>query len=164
VTAAHVVAGEKDTVVQPVESGRELGARVVALDSRNDVAVLRVPGLTARPLVLVDPVPGAPVALVGYPHDGPLDSKAGRIGRTAAVVSRDAFGHGPVVRTVTALGGLIQHGDSGGPAIDQQGRVQSTVFAARSGSSGGFGVPATPVRHALERAGTDSVSTGPCAP
>ena len=163
VTAAHVVAGEKDTVVQPVETREKLRARVVALDSRNDVAVLRVAGLAARPLVLIDPVPGAPVALVGYPLDGPLDAAPGRIGRTAAVVSKDAYGRGPVLRTVTALGGHIRHGDSGGPAIDGQGRVQSTVFAARRGSSGGYGVPAAAVRRALARAGDDPVSTGVCA-
>src|SRR5439155_17274048 len=124
---------------------QKLRASVVSLDSRNDVAVLRVPGLVARPLVLTDPVAGAPVALVGYPLDGPLDAAAGRMGRTATVASKDAYGHGPVLRTVTALGGHIRHGDSGGPAIDRQGRVQSTVFAARRGSSGGYGVPASAV-------------------
>src|SRR5207253_9400557 len=54
VTAAHVVAGETDTTVTTV-SGRTLGAQAVAFDPRNDVAVLRVPGLSARPLRLADP-------------------------------------------------------------------------------------------------------------
>ena len=162
VTAAHVVAGETDTVVQS-ETRRELPAHVVSLDARNDIAILRVEGLAVRPLVLIDPVPGAPVALVGYPLNGPLDATPGRIGRTATVVTKDAFGHGVVLRRVTALGGHVQHGDSGGPAIDSQGRVQSTVFASRRVSTGGYGVPASVVRRALARAGSDPVSTGSCA-
>src|SRR4029078_11088674 len=44
VPAAHVVAGEQDTTVTTL-FGETLGAEAVAFDSRNDVAVLRVPGL-----------------------------------------------------------------------------------------------------------------------
>jgi S1-C subfamily serine protease len=162
VTAAHVVAGEHDTVVQQAGSTARLAARAVAVDARNDVAVLRVPDLRARPLRLVDPVEGAAVALVGYPHNGPLDAAPGRVGRTATLAGDDAYGRGPVLRTVTALGGRIEHGDSGGPAIDAQGRVEATVFASRRGSNGGFGVPAAAVRRALARV-RRPVSTGPCA-
>ena len=44
VTNAHVVAGMTDARVDRGE-GEQLDARVVAFDPRNDVAVLRVPGL-----------------------------------------------------------------------------------------------------------------------
>src|SRR5207253_1668634 len=93
VTAAHVVAGEHDTAVQLFGTGSALRAIPVAVDARNDVAVLRVPGLTARPLRLVDPQPGAAVALLGYPGDGPFDAKPGRIGRR--VGSRPAASRPP---------------------------------------------------------------------
>jgi S1-C subfamily serine protease len=56
----------------------------------------------------------------------------------------------------------VRHGDSGGPAIDRNGRVQSTVFAARIGSSGGYGIPAALVEAQLEKA-QGPVSTGACA-
>ena len=121
VTAAHVVAGEEDTTVTPF-SGRPLRARAVAYDTRNDIAILRVPGLTARPLRFVDPTLNAPVAIVGYPHDGPFDSVPGRIGTTANVLSDDSYGNGPVTRTVTSLSGDVEHGNSGGPAVDAAGR------------------------------------------
>src|ERR687888_1607883 len=75
VTAAHVVAGEDDTTVATL-SGGTLRAEAVAYDSHNDLAVLRVPGLASRPLRLVDPVGGTPVAIVGYPKNGPLDAVA----------------------------------------------------------------------------------------
>ncbi|HKD33958.1 MAG TPA: MarP family serine protease [Gaiellaceae bacterium] len=161
VTAAHVVAGERDTTVTPLP-GPTLPAQAVAFDSHNDVAVLRVPGLAARPLPFVDPRPGASVAIIGYPENGPFDAVPGRIGSTATVLSQDAYGNGPVERKVTSLSGAVRHGDSGGPAVDASGAVQTTVFAARSTGGGGYGVPASLVRRALSRA-TVPVSTGPCA-
>src|SRR5438105_1767391 len=160
VTAAHVVAGEHDTSVDVPRSSSALHATPVAVDARNDVAVLRVPGLSVGPLRLVDPVPGAAVAILGYPGDGPFDAKPGRIGRTATVLSQDAYGRGPVARTITSIRGVVRHGDSGGPAVDSSGHVQTTIFAARVGSTGGYGVPSSAVRLALAGA-RGPVSTGP---
>jgi S1-C subfamily serine protease len=163
VTAAHVVAGQRSTYVVQSQSDRRLRAQAIAFDSTNDVAVLRVPGLRARPLPTVDPQPGAPVAIVGYPLNGPLDAEPGRVGRTARVLTDDAYGRGPVRRTVTSLGGEVRHGNSGGPAIDTQGRVELTVFAARVGGDGGYGIPTEIVRAVLASA-RNPVSTGDCAP
>ena len=162
VTAAHVVAGQDDTLVA-LESGARYRAHAVAFDRRNDVAVLRVDGLDARPLPLVDPRPGAAVAVLGYPENGPFSATPGRIGRTAVVPSEDAYGRGPVLRAITALSGRVRHGDSGAPAIDAEGAVETTVFAARRGSRAGYGVPTEAVQRALDEAG-GPVSTGGCAP
>jgi S1-C subfamily serine protease len=163
VTAAHVVAGEETTYVVQSQSTQRLTAQVIGFDSKNDVAILRVPGLTARPLATADPDSGASVAIVGYPLNGPLDAEPGRIGRTATLLADDAYGKGPVKRTVTSVGGTVRHGNSGGPAIDTQGRVQLTIFAARVGGEGGYGIPTAVVRSVLESA-RGPVSTGPCAP
>ena len=163
VTAAHVVAGERDTGVEiPGLSGVH-AADVVAFDPHNDIAVLRVQQRASFALPLVDPQPGAAVAVVGYPEDGPLQSTPGRIGRTAVALTQDAYGNGPVERTITALSGDIRHGDSGTPAIDANGAVEATIFAARLGTTGGYGVPSSVVRRVLDFAGTASVSTGSCA-
>jgi hypothetical protein len=164
VTAAHVVAGEHDTGIQIPGSSSLDRVDVVAFDSHNDVAVLRLRGPAAQSaLPLADPQPGAAVYIVGYPEDGPLQGTPGRIGPTAVELTQDAYGNGPVSRTITAVGGTIRHGDSGGPAIDASGAVESTIFAARIGSPGGYGVPASVVRRALDSAGGASVSTGACA-
>ena len=159
VTAAHVVAGEDDTTVS--FAGGTLPARAIAFDPHNDIAVLQVPGLTLQPLRLVDPRPGTPVAIVGYPENGPLDAVPGRVGGTSAVFAGDAYGR-PARRTVTSLSGNIRHGDSGGPAVDASGAVEATIFASRLGGPGGYGVPASIVRRDLGTA-RGSVSTGPCA-
>lgn len=163
VTAAHVVAGEDDTRVQIQNVAGLQAAQVVAFDVHNDVAVLRVPGVHEQPLAAAQPQDGAAVAIVGYPENGPLTETPGRIGRTSTVLTQDAYGRGPVSRSITAVAGNIRHGNSGGPAIDRQGRVQATIFAARIGASGGFGIPADVVRSALDSAGQRPVSTGACA-
>ena len=163
VTAAHVVAGERDTSVVAPGSAQRLDAQVIGFDSKNDIAVLRIHGLGAPPLALADPEEKRPVGIVGYPLNGPLDVEPGRIGRTDRVLTDDAYGHGPVERTITSLAGVVRHGNSGGPAIDSDGRVQATVFASRVGSTGGYGIPAEVVRKVLADA-HEPVSTGPCAP
>ena len=63
---------------------------------------------------------------------------------------------------MTSLSGDVRHGDSGGPAVDASGAVETTVFAARVNGSGGYGVPASVVRRELAAA-RGPVSTGPCA-
>jgi uncharacterized membrane protein required for colicin V production len=149
VTAAHVVAGGKGIL----DAGHR--ARALVVDRHDDIAILSVPGLHAQPLELADPVPGTSVAILGYPENGPFDARAGRIGSTADVIDDG------VLRQVTAVSGLVRHGNSGGPAVDASGAVQTTIFAARVGSSGGYGIPAARVRHALAAA-TRPVSTGSC--
>jgi S1-C subfamily serine protease len=162
VTAAHVVAGESDTVIDlDASTGERLRARAVFFDSKNDIALLRVPGLRARPLATADPVPGEAVAILGYPENGPFDAVPGRLGETVTVLTQDAYGRRPVRRTVTTLRGRVRHGNSGGPAVNASGQVTTTVFAARIGASGGYGVPTSIVRDAL-RSATRPVSTGPC--
>jgi S1-C subfamily serine protease len=161
VTNAHVVAGIETPRVDSIGGGI-FDARVVVFDSQNDVAVLRVPGLHGKPLALADPARGASVAIVGYPENGPLRRTPGRLGGTADILSRDAYGRGPVRRQVTALRGAVQPGSSGGPGIDAQGRVRTTVFARRPRETGGYGIPAALVRKALSEVGTRSVVPTDC--
>ena len=163
VTNAHVVAGMKDVRVDR-QDGEYTDAVVVAFDPKDDVAVLRVPGLEARPLRAVDPAQGEAVAILGYPENGPFTATPGRIGQTSAVLTEDAYGRGPVRRSITTIRGVVRHGNSGGPAVDSQGRVRTTIFAARQGSAtpSGYGVPTERVREELAAAGGRAVSTGPC--
>lgn len=162
VTAAHVVAGQHDTVVE-LQSGGRLPADVVTFDRKNDVAVLRVKDLGLRALELASAKPGEPVAVLGFPENGPFTVTPARIGRTSVVLAEDAYGSGPVTRTITSLRGRVRHGDSGAPAVDADGAVQTTIFAARLGAVGGYGVPADVVREDLDAA-AGPVPTGKCAP
>ncbi|HEU5207124.1 MAG TPA: MarP family serine protease [Gaiellaceae bacterium] len=158
VTNAHVVAGISKPRVD-TETGRGFVSTVVAFDATNDLAVLRVPGLGATPLVLAPPARSTPVALVGYPQNGPLTRTPGRLGGTANVVSRDAYGRGPIRRQMTTIRGAVQPGSSGGPGVDAQGRVRTTVFARRPRETGGYGIPADLVRKVLAQAGEPVAAT-----
>jgi S1-C subfamily serine protease len=162
VTNAHVVAGEDDTTVK-ADGGDELDAQAIGFDPHNDVAVLRVAGLDAPPLPGHPQADaGEPVAILGFPEDGPYRAVAGRLGPTRTVISQDAYGNGPIKRRMTSLRGRIRSGNSGGPVVDDQGRVVATVFAATTqGPKGGFGVPTGVVSSDLSAA-DHPVDTGPC--
>lgn len=167
VTNAHVVAGEHDIAVQPDGHAPGLPAQAIDFDPHDDIAILRVHGLAARPLGMVPgSKPGTAAAILGYPQDGPFDAEPGRIGDTTEVRTQDAYGNGPVTRTITSLRGRVRPGNSGGPMVDANGRVMATVFAAITNSSGGgFAVPNSLVRAELAnaRAHEHAVGTGQCA-
>ena len=165
VTNAHVVAGQDDTIVEMGGQPPQYEARAVHVDAKNDLAILRVTGLEAPALKLApDPGTGTSGAILGYPQNGPYDVRAARLGVTREVVSQDAYGRGPVRRTMTAFRGLVRSGNSGGPVVGANGRVVTTVFAATTGGGqrGGYGVPNAVVRRALSSLGQETVSTGPC--
>jgi S1-C subfamily serine protease len=161
VTAAHVVAGDHSMTVAVPNAGT-YHAVAVGFDPHNDVAVLRVRGATATPLRSAEPRPGTPVAILGYPNNGPLSAIPGRIGTTATVLTRDAYGRGPIERMITAVAGHVHHGNSGGPAVDANGIVRATIFAARLGSPTGYGIPTSIVAQDV-RGAQRPVSTGSCA-
>jgi S1-C subfamily serine protease len=165
VTNAHVVAGQEDTTVQLGGQGDRHQATAIAFDPRNDIAVLSVDGLGGHALELSDAVrSGTQAAILGFPENGPYDVRAGRVGATRTVLTQDAYGRGPVQRSLTTLRGLVRPGNSGGPMVDTRGRVVTTVFAATRGGgpAGGFGVPNSIVRRIVQNASAP-VSTGPCA-
>ena len=80
VTNAHVVAGISRPIVDR-RGKKSVQASVVAFDAQNDIAVLRARGLRGAPLALADPERRVPVALVGYPGNGPLGGHPGAPGR-----------------------------------------------------------------------------------
>ena len=165
VTNAHVVAGEHDTTVQPMGLGPRYSAQAVWFDPRNDVAILRSSGVANLSPLRQDV--GAPSgrsgAVIGYPQNGPLDIQPARIGPTVTALSQDAYGRGPLRRKITTMRGLVRPGNSGGPLVDGDGRVLTTIFASSvsSGEHAGYGVPDSVVRDALARA-RGPVDTGPC--
>jgi S1-C subfamily serine protease len=165
VTNAHVVAGQDDTTVQVAGEGTRHDAEAIWFDSRNDIAILRVSGVSGVRVLRLDvnEEPGASAAVLGFPENGPYTVAPARLGDTRTLLTQDAYGRGPVRRRVTLLRGEVRSGNSGGPLVDAQGDVVATIFAATAdGSDSGFGVPDSIVRDALARA-DESVDTGPCA-
>ena len=165
VTAAHVVAGEHAMTVA-IPDARTYHARRLRrrFDPRNDVAVLRVLGATATPLRDAEPTPGTPVAIVGYPDNGPLTADAGTHRHDLdRIHPRCVRTRARRPRTITAVAGRIRHGNSGGPAVDARGVVRATIFAASVGSPTGYGVPPSIVEAGAAASAQRPVSTGSCA-
>ena len=166
VTNAHVVAGQDDTTVQVGGEGARLDAEAIHYDPRNDLAILSAPGAAGAPALQVDDsaAAGTPGAIVGFPLDGGFTAAPGRLGETITARTQDAYGRGPVKRRITLVRGLVQQGNSGGPMVDAQGQVVTTIFAAAEGdaSGAGYGVPDEVVAEALAGA-AEPVDTGACA-
>jgi S1-C subfamily serine protease len=166
VTNAHVVAGEAATRVQPEGVGRALRAEAVLFDAKNDIAVLRVRKLGLTPLPLASPRSGEPAAVIGFPQNGPLDVRPARTGDTGYVKSGDAYNEALVRRIVTSFRVFVRPGNSGGPAVNADGEVVSTIFASRADASNvGYGIPSQVVQRHLRVAAErkEPVSTGGCA-
>ncbi len=169
VTNAHVVAGQEDTGVQLVGQGDPLAADVVSFDQVNDLAVLRVRDLDLTPLKTVSAVnEGTAAVVLGYPENQGFRPTAARYSDERRVKGEDIYGRGDHERRVSSFRGRIHHGNSGGPVVDGNGRVLSTVFAATVGEkvAGGYGIPNDLVLAAVRRAGAvppdKRVLTGAC--
>jgi Trypsin-like peptidase domain/Colicin V production protein len=165
VTNAHVVAGQDDTTVQVDGEGPGLDAEAIWFDPRNDVSILRVPGVSGLPSLPmnVNADSGTAGAVLGFPENGPYTVAPARLGSTSTVITQDAYRRGPVERAITSIRALVRPGNSGGPVVDRSGRVLATIFAAATRRRRtGYGVPDTLVRDALQKA-RGTVDTGPCA-
>ncbi len=168
-TNAHVAAATASMNVRI--QGRGSGHRATAIwfEPKNDIALLRVPGLRGkRALKLVrDPKATTIGAALGFPG-GSHRILPARIGDTTAKYRgridysglskefpENLFGR--LVTTFLAPGAAP--GSSGGPIVDRQGRVLATIFGG--GAVSAVAVPNRFVRSALRRA-KRPVSTGGC--
>jgi S1-C subfamily serine protease len=162
VTNAHVVAGATDTTVT-TQDGVELDATAVYYEPQNDLALLRVAANLPTLKVAEGNSEGEEAAVLGYPENGPYTVTPARVGETRSTVSEDSYGRGPVERTITALGGDVRSGNSGGPLLNSKGEAVGVVFAATtSGPKGGFAVPVAEVTEAIHHVSAGEVSTRAC--
>lgn len=164
VTNAHVVAGEDDTRIE-TRDGTEFGAVAAVFRPRDDLAILRVPGLPLEPLPLADaPEAGTPGAVAGFPGVGEFTLAPARLGTTGLVSSQDSYGRGPIEREMTSFRGKVENGNSGGPVISDEGEVLTTVFASTLNAerAEGLGIPNSVVARRLRHSGGES-GTGDCA-
>ncbi|MBC2932433.1 MarP family serine protease [Nocardioides sp. zg-1228] len=128
-TNAHVVAGVTRPEVEV--AGSSVTATVVLYDADLDVAVLALPDTGSSPLAFdTQAEPRDPVAVLGYPQDGPYAVASGRIRSEQRLRSPDIYGEGTVIRQVFSLRALIRPGNSGGPIVTSAGDVAGMVFAA----------------------------------
>lgn len=170
VTNAHVVAAADAITVQLRGTGPAREATPIWYDPANDLALLRVPELEGTPALPIvrNPQAGASGAALGFPA-GERDIRRARLGPTTRErrgtlenqLALPGFVDELRGRLVTTFRGNSEGGSSGGPVVDTEGRVLTTVFGG-GGLASGLGVPNRFVREALREAGPP-ISTGPCA-
>jgi S1-C subfamily serine protease len=166
-TNAHVVAGLTDPVVV-APNGTTLHATTVLFDPNLDIAVLHVPNLGVRPLVLDDqPMPRDTAGVVlGYPRGGPLVARPSVVLDDITAVGRNIYGTGNTTREVYVVEGALRPGNSGGPVVAADGTVLGVVFAKSATYTDiGFALTSADVRReALSAEGrTAPTSTGACS-
>jgi S1-C subfamily serine protease len=167
-TNAHVVAGVDDPEV--IVGDDTTDARVVFYDSDLDVAVLEFDSGAIPVLPFTAPgdpaQPKDPIAILGYPQDGPFDIETGRIRAKQTLRSPDIYGDGAVIRDVFSIRGLVRPGNSGGPIVDSAGQVAGVVFAASvTDEDTGYALTADQVRDAADEGSVSNTeqSTEGCA-
>ncbi len=163
-TNAHVVAGVDDPEVLLGESS--VPAEVVYYNPDIDVAVLALDsGATPHLTFDREAEAQAPVAILGYPQDGPYDVQPGRIRAEQRLRSPNIYNRGTVIREVYSLRGLVRPGNSGGPIVSSAGDVVGVVFAASvTDDETGYALTADQVSQSAATGITNDaeVSTGDC--
>ncbi|KKT77541.1 MAG: Trypsin domain protein [Candidatus Giovannonibacteria bacterium GW2011_GWC2_44_8] len=159
VTNKHVVQDQSASYTIILKSGKNVGAKVLALDPIKDIAVLKVEDLPAG----------------GYPFIHLGDSSGLKVGQTVIAIG-NALGEfqntvsvgviSGLSRTITASGGFsgpevlaqaiqtdaaINPGNSGGPLLDLSGRAIGINSAVAQGAENiGFAMPIDSVKKAIE--------------
>lgn len=130
VTNAHVVAGMRYPFVE-TSNGERMRAQVTYFDPSLDIAVLEISdaGLTPLSFAANEPATGVEAVALGYPGGGEYTASPSRILEHFTAISRDIYGERETRRSVYALQGNIQPGNSGGPVLDRSGQVIGTIFA-----------------------------------
>jgi S1-C subfamily serine protease len=157
VTNQHVVDGAEEVVVRL--RGRRVRARVLGSDASTDLAILRLPRERAdslRTLPLgrsADVRPGDTAIAIGNPFGLARTLTAGVV---SAVGRRITAPDGARIRDAIQTDAAVNPGNSGGPLLDERGRVIGVIAQSR-GDGLSFAVPIDTLRRIsgdLERRGS----------
>lgn len=153
ITNRHVVDGASEIQIDTWD-GHSGDATSVDASVYEDLAVLTVP-VPIPSVVPVERAPahaGEPVHVVGFPEGGPYTVTSGRI---IDIVHDDSLGPGAIIRT----NANVEHGNSGGPLIDDRGRVVGVVYAIQTSTGYGLAIPTATLRSVLDdAAGLEAVT------
>jgi putative serine protease PepD len=151
VTNQHVVDGAQSVSVQ-FWNGKSYTAHVVGTDASTDLAVLKVdaPASQIFPLTLADSskvAVGDPVVAIGSPFGLQETVTSGIVSALhRQMTSPNDFAIDDSIQTDAA----INHGNSGGPLLNAQGKVIGVTSQIESDSGGsdgvGFAVPSNTIR------------------
>ncbi|HWB55700.1 MAG TPA: trypsin-like peptidase domain-containing protein [Gaiellaceae bacterium] len=150
VTNAHVVDGAQSVSVR-FSDGSSHDATVVGVDASTDLAVIKVdaPSSLLAPVALGDSdavTVGEPVVAIGSPFGLEETVTSGIV---SALHRQMSSPNGFTIDDAIQTDAAINHGNSGGPLLDSQGRVigvNSQIESESGGSDGvGFAIPSSTV-------------------
>jgi putative serine protease PepD len=161
VTNEHVIDGASSVSVK-LPDGSTWKATVVGSDTSSDLAVLKIsaPAAKLTPLVLADSSAvqvGDGVVAIGNPFglDGTVTS-----GIVSAVDREISAPDGTPIEGAIQTDAAINHGNSGGPLLNLQGKVVGITSQIQSESGGnegvGFAIPSNTIRSIADQL----ISTG----
>ena len=145
VTNRHVTDGGSDLEVETWD-GRPVGVSVAGVATINDLSLIFLDGTLPMhsSLAVEDPPPGTRVRAVGFPNGGQLRITSGHI---LDYVDGAPFGEsGQVIRGDFP----IHHGNSGGPLLDNSGRVAGIVFAIETDNGRSLAIPQSRLRTLID--------------
>src|SRR5437764_5860440 len=147
-TNAHVVAEFDDVNVRLADSKREFKAKVIGVDKRSDVALLKVDAQDVSTAKLGDSSklePGDWVAAIGSPFGFANTITAGIVSAKGRSLPDEMYV--PFIQTDVA----VNPGNSGGPLLNLQGEVVGINSMIYSGTGGYMGVSfAIPIEVAMD--------------
>lgn len=147
-TNAHVVLDSDDVTVRLADNKREFKAKVVGLDRRTDVAVLKIDATDLPTVTLgnsADLKVGEWVAAIGSPFGFSNTITAGIVSAKGRTLPDESFV--PFIQTDVA----VNPGNSGGPLLNLKGEVVGINSMIYSGTGGYMGVSfAIPIEVALD--------------
>ncbi|MCU4118773.1 trypsin-like peptidase domain-containing protein [Variovorax sp. N23] len=146
-TSAHVIRSVDDIQVR-LDDGRRFRARVVGIDARSDVGVLKIAATGLPTAVMGDSsqvATGDWVAAIGAPFGFHGSFTAGVVSATGRFLN--GAGEIPFIQTDVA----INPGSSGGPLFNSRGEVVAINALIYSGNGGFMGISfAVPINLALK--------------
>jgi S1-C subfamily serine protease len=138
----------------------------VHFDPVHDIAVLAVEGLDVRPLPVGEELAdGTLAAFQGYPAGGPFQSQPATVQGLSTVLVQNIYGADPEELEVYTLAADVEQGNSGGPLLDQDGRIAGLVFAkATDDVPVGYALSLDEIRPVIDNAMVyqETVSAGQC--
>lgn len=163
-TVAHVVAGA-DSITVTDADGEDHEARLIAIDTALDLAVLDVPGLDATGVDRASLRAGDRGTARGMGTGGDLDWA---IERVVVIRFADIYGEGVHERSGYELAANVERGDSGAGLFGDDGSFGGLVFAASRQDPGRAWATdiaaAADILAAAEEAGPGDVAAMACAP
>ncbi len=157
VTNRHVVSDESASYTLYTNEGKSYDVEVVARDTYLDLAILRIKGGKDFPyLSFADSdkiLLGQTVVAIGNALGEFRNSVSVGVvsGLSRSITAGDGQGNSEVLERVIQTDAAINHGNSGGPLLDINGKVIGVNVAVAEGSENiGFALPGNAIKNALE--------------